>query len=364
MPMPVSVRLPVPRLRLPKVRALLLVKETVLLPLLLSETAPVKRLFCVSVMVLAPALKLEVPLTVSGPVSVIAPAVVTLKFPEIVEVPKIRLLLFCSATLLPLPMDTVCKTFETLVKVMLLADPAVKLAVLLAPFKRSAPPLCVIAPFAVTAKLPLMLIGPKAIALTSSRLRLFAAVTATELKSLLALVKVMELLLFAVKVVAPPTISAPLLVIWLPVVMPSVPLMLEAPRSRPLAEASCTSRALLIATVPKLLLAFVRLRSVLLPTLTVSVWPLPWMEELEIVPPLVLRLVAAVSCVGLLKLMLPPFVVKAAPKIICPTPVGVRVRAWLAPVLCMLPFTMIFELLMLPSKEMVPTAVSELPACN
>ena len=57
------------------------VRDTAFAPLLLKVTAPVSKLFCVKVIALAPALKLEVPGTVKAPVCVIAPVVdVTVKF--------------------------------------------------------------------------------------------------------------------------------------------------------------------------------------------------------------------------------------------------------------------------------------------
>jgi len=68
---------PLPTLILPKLKAEPLVRETLLIPLLERVTAPVKALFCVKVMGLAPAVKLEVPGMVKAPVWVIAPPAVT-----------------------------------------------------------------------------------------------------------------------------------------------------------------------------------------------------------------------------------------------------------------------------------------------
>lgn len=56
-----------------------------MLPLLFKVTAPVRTLFCVKVIVCAPALKLAVPGTVNMPVCVIAPPAVKTKFPLLVK---------------------------------------------------------------------------------------------------------------------------------------------------------------------------------------------------------------------------------------------------------------------------------------
>ena len=59
--------MPAPTEILPKLKAEPLVRETLLLPLLERVTTPVKALFCVKVIPLAPAVKLEVPGTVKTP---------------------------------------------------------------------------------------------------------------------------------------------------------------------------------------------------------------------------------------------------------------------------------------------------------
>src|SRR5581483_10450916 len=65
-----------PTVEVVKVSGVVLVRLTLLLPLLLNVTAPVKALFCVKVIGFAPALNDEVPATVITPVCVIAPPAV------------------------------------------------------------------------------------------------------------------------------------------------------------------------------------------------------------------------------------------------------------------------------------------------
>ena len=67
LPLAVRFKSPVPTEELPRIKAPPFTSETSLLPELLRETAPVKLLpLCVKLMVLAPALKLEVPPTVKA----------------------------------------------------------------------------------------------------------------------------------------------------------------------------------------------------------------------------------------------------------------------------------------------------------
>ncbi len=80
-PKPVNPNVPVPTLEESILNARVFVTATLLAPLLLRETAPVKALFCVNVIACAPAVKLDVPGMVNTPVWVILPAVVTLRLP-------------------------------------------------------------------------------------------------------------------------------------------------------------------------------------------------------------------------------------------------------------------------------------------
>ena len=68
--------------------AILLVKLTAFVPLLLKVVAPAKALLCVRVIAFAPALKLEVPATVKAPVCVIGPEDIIIKLLPTVDVAK------------------------------------------------------------------------------------------------------------------------------------------------------------------------------------------------------------------------------------------------------------------------------------
>ena len=98
--------------------------------------------------------------------------------------------------------------------------------------------------------------APRSSALASRRLTLLPLVTATMLKLLAALFKVMLLAAPATKVVVPVTASAPLWVNAPLVVTFSVPETVEAPKSKALASVRATLLPVVTATVLKLLLAF------------------------------------------------------------------------------------------------------------
>src|SRR5579871_4480373 len=148
-PFDVTVKL-LPTVEAANTVAILLVKETLLAPLFESVTAPVNALFCVKVIALAPALKLDVPGTVNTPVSVIAPFDVTVKLLPTVEVANTVAILLVKATLLLPLFESVTAPVNALfcVKVIALA-PALKLDV---PGTVNTP-VSVIAPFDVTVKL-------------------------------------------------------------------------------------------------------------------------------------------------------------------------------------------------------------------
>ena len=120
---------PVPTEEVPKIRAPESVKATLKLPLLLSETAPVKALYCVRVMAFAPVVKEEVPPTVKMPFCVKVPELI-IKFCPMVEAAKSSAPLLVSETLLVPLLESVTAPVKALlwVKVMALL-PAVKLAV-------------------------------------------------------------------------------------------------------------------------------------------------------------------------------------------------------------------------------------------
>src|SRR5579864_6331754 len=87
LPPEIKLIVPVPTPTVPKTMAPAVVKETVLEPLLESETAPVSRLFWVKVMGLAPTVKEEVPPTLRTPFCVKAPEV-RVRLPPMVEAPN------------------------------------------------------------------------------------------------------------------------------------------------------------------------------------------------------------------------------------------------------------------------------------
>ena len=80
LPPETSVNEPLPTLALAMMNGLVLVTETLLLPLLLRVTAPVRLLALPRVMALAPAVKLDVPGTVNAPVCEILPPAIIVRF--------------------------------------------------------------------------------------------------------------------------------------------------------------------------------------------------------------------------------------------------------------------------------------------
>jgi len=105
LPLAVRFRFPVPTEEVPRLKAVLFTSETALLPELLRETAPVKLLFCVKLMALAPALKVEVPPTVNAPVwpmPALAAVAIAVKFVPIFEAAKFKVLVFVMVAVVPL----------------------------------------------------------------------------------------------------------------------------------------------------------------------------------------------------------------------------------------------------------------------
>ena len=127
----------------------------------------------------APAVSVVVPATVSGPLSVRAPLVVTVSPPLMVEAPRSKALMSFNTTVLPLVMATVLKSLA-LSKVMLLAAPAASVVV---PATVSGP-LSVRAPLVVTVSPPLMVEAPRSRAFTSFNTTVLPLTTLTVLKSL------------------------------------------------------------------------------------------------------------------------------------------------------------------------------------
>ena len=80
-PVDIAVRLPVGMLRVPKVNAFVSVIWTLLAPVFVRDTAPVKLLAWVRVIAAPPVVKLDVPVTVNTAPWVIAPPEVTERLP-------------------------------------------------------------------------------------------------------------------------------------------------------------------------------------------------------------------------------------------------------------------------------------------
>ena len=130
--------------------AIPLVKLTLFVPLLLKLTAPVSTLFCVKVIGLAPAVKLDVPGTVKDPVCVIAPVAVTVKFWPTLEAANTVAMLLVKLTLFVPVLLTVTAPVKALLCVRVIAfAPALKLEVP----ETVSTPVCVMAPEDITIKL-------------------------------------------------------------------------------------------------------------------------------------------------------------------------------------------------------------------
>ena len=144
------------RARLPEIveapRSIALMSLSVTSSAAMIATGPPKSLAASSVMALTlPASSVVAPPTKIAPESVIPPAVVTARLPEMVEAPRFIAPFSLSVTSSPLVITTgPPKVLVELASVMSLADPAARVVVPLT--KRV--PLCVIAPLAVNARLP------------------------------------------------------------------------------------------------------------------------------------------------------------------------------------------------------------------
>ena len=104
-PLAVRFKLPVPTEEVPRTKARLLTRETAELPELLRETAPVKALLNVREIALAPALKLEVPPTVSipaCPIPALAAVAIAVKLLPMFEAAKFKVLVSVIVAVVPL----------------------------------------------------------------------------------------------------------------------------------------------------------------------------------------------------------------------------------------------------------------------
>src|SRR5258706_3528375 len=172
-PAAVTVRLPDTELA---PRSIALVSLIVALVALTTDT--VEKLFALSsVIALAPAVSVVPLVTVSAPLSVIAPAAVTASVPLTVEAPRSIAFVSFSWTFRPVTIETVPKLFAP-ASVMSLPAPAAKDPT---PGTVSAPD-CVIAPAAVTVRLPDTELAPRSIAFVSLIVALVALTTDTVAK--------------------------------------------------------------------------------------------------------------------------------------------------------------------------------------
>src|SRR3990167_2275399 len=230
-------------LDVPSTNAPVVVSAILLAPLFEKLTAPLKLLFCVSVMAFAPDVKLEVPVTVATPLCVMAPLVVTAKMPEIVDAANANAFASTNVTLLPVVMPTDAKSLEASSSVILLPDPAAKVD---APETVKAP-LSVIAPAVVTLNVPDIVDALRAKAFASTNVTLLPEVIPTDAKSFEASSSVILLPDPAAKVDAPETVKAPLSVIAPAVVTFNVPDIVDALSANAFAS---TNVALLPVVIP------------------------------------------------------------------------------------------------------------------
>ena len=107
-PLAITVKAPVPTVDVPNTKALPLVSDTVLLPLLFKETAPVSAFVCVRLMLFAPALKLDVPPTVRIPVCAMpAPAAVAIAVKLVPTVDAAKFKVLVLVMLVDVPLESV-----------------------------------------------------------------------------------------------------------------------------------------------------------------------------------------------------------------------------------------------------------------
>ena len=154
LPLAVRFKPPVPTEEVPMDKAPPLTSETLLLPELFRETAPVKALLCVKLMALAPALKLEVPPTVKTPVwpmPALAAVAIAVKLVPMLEAAKFKVLVLVMAAVVPLIKATFpVRLFAVPLVVKSIEEPAFSMVV---PGTVSVPLWLMAAP-AVTERLP------------------------------------------------------------------------------------------------------------------------------------------------------------------------------------------------------------------
>ena len=183
-----------------------------------------------------PAVSVVVPVMFRLPLSVMAPFVVTARLPLTVEAPRMSALVSVIVTLLPDAMATVLKLLLVLLSVMLLLAPA---ASVVTPVTLRAPS-SVMAPSAVTPRVPLMVDVLSSMSSVSVIETLRPDETSSLPKSLLVSSRVMLLPAPALSVVVPPMLRVPLSVMPAPLAV-RLPLIDRACRSRVVVSATATS---------------------------------------------------------------------------------------------------------------------------
>ena len=278
-PFAVTVRLP---LTVDAPRSIAPVSTSVTFLPLTTLTAPPKLLAASSVMSLAePAVRLVVPAIERLPLSVIEPFAVTARLPLTVEAPRSMAPKSLITTLLPLTTLTGPPKSLYSFSVMSLPEPAVRLVEPLT-VRLS---LSVIAPFAVTVRLPLISTGPMSMPLVSLSVTFLPLVTLTGPPNWFALSSVMSLAEPASSVVIPETKRSPLSVIEPLEVTVRLPLIVDAPRSSAPVSTSDTSLPLTTLTVPPKLLSLSSVMSLAAPALRLVV-PETFTAPLSVIVPL------------------------------------------------------------------------------
>ena len=302
--------MPEPTLTFPKSKALPLIRLTSLLPVLASETAPLKALLCVKVMALLPALKLLVPAIARAPVCVMRPPAIADKLPLIARVGKIipalsnwrvrlfrllRLLIFVGKAAL-------VSTLRKATLLILLSVPpklTAPLKSLACVFKRISEPARVVARVTVPALAacviaPLSVMGPPAVmesvplpteeaskikAPELTRLTLFTPLLFSETGELKLLVLLLKLripaLLLKVAEAAPAACVIALPLAWLmprPLIfkLPEPTVTLPRTKADPLVKSTSLAPLLVRETAPAMLLLRVKLMA-LFPALKLAV---------------------------------------------------------------------------------------------
>src|SRR5262249_18808563 len=203
------------------------------------------------------------PAALRVPLWVTAPAACTDRLPDASRDPRSRPLASARVTLRADVTRTRLKSFAGLPRVTSPEAAAMKVAVVPAPLAVRGP-LWVMAPPAVTVRLPPTVEAPRSRELTSRTVALLAEAMATVVKSLPELARMTSWAAPAAKVAALPaplTVRAPLWVMVPAAVTVRLPAVVEAPKLMPLPSRRATLRAEATTTVAKSLPGLVRVKS-------------------------------------------------------------------------------------------------------